>query len=229
MMATMDEMNTVANNLANVNTDGYKYETSVLKAFPEMMIRRTDADGLVTFPLGSYDLAPMVGTLGTGVEFNESYVRFEQGSLQTTDNQFDFALEGQGFFAVQTADGERYTRSGNFDVSSTGFLVDMHGNYVLGQNGPIRVGMNNFKIDQDGNIYVNADYQPEDFTTMTGNEWQNMVKIDTLKLVDFEHRDYLKKDATHSFKSTQFSGPATILQGGPSAERPPRAHSKRRT
>ncbi len=213
MMATMEEMNTVANNLANVNTDGYKYETSVLKSFPEMLIRRTDADGLVTFPLGSYDLAPVVGKMGTGVEFNESYVRFEQGSLEGTENQFDFALEGQGFFAVQTADGERYTRSGNFDVSNDGYLVDMHGNRVLGQNGPIRIGTNNFKIDQYGNIFVNADYAPEDFATMTGNEWQNMIQTDKLKLVDFQNRDYLKKDGYTMYRATEFSGPAVVLAG----------------
>ncbi|MFN3660629.1 MAG: flagellar basal body protein, partial [Brevinematales bacterium] len=57
MMVTMEEMNTVANNLANVNTDGYKRETSVTKAFPEMLIRRINDDGVVKFPLGSYDLA----------------------------------------------------------------------------------------------------------------------------------------------------------------------------
>ncbi len=211
MMVTMDELNTVANNLANVNTDGYKRETSVSKAFPELLVRRINDDGVVRFPLGSYDLAPVVGKLGTGVEYNESYVRFEQGSLITTENDFDFALEGDGFFTVMTEQGERYTRNGNFKISSDGYLVDMHGNKVLGENGFIRIGRNNFQVDKDGTIYINADYEPEDFVEKAGNEWKNMQRLDRLKIVDFPERRYLKKDGYTWYKESEFSGEAFII------------------
>jgi len=214
MMVTMEELNTVANNLANVNTDGYKRETSVSKAFPELLIRRVNDDGQVSFPLGSYDLAPVVGKLGTGVEFNESYIRFEQGSLLETGNEFDLALEGNGFFTVYTDAGERYTRNGNFKIDNEGYLTDSHGNKVLGERGFIRINQNNFQIDKKGNVYINADYGPEDFVDKAGNEWKNMVLIDRLKIVDFPERRYLEKEGHTLYREGKFSGPAFIIEEG---------------
>ncbi|OHD54262.1 MAG: flagellar basal-body rod protein FlgF [Spirochaetes bacterium GWF1_51_8] len=211
MIATENELNSVANNLANVNTDGYKMETSVLKAFPEMLVKRLNDDGLVVFPLGSYDLGPVVGKMGTGVEFNEAFIRFEQGNLQETGNEFDLALEGQGFMCIQTPDGERYTRDGNFKISLDGFLVDKNGNKVLGENGPIQIGRNNFAIDYYGNIYINADIPYDQFATKTDNEWKNMIKLDKLKLVDFDEKRYLKREGYSLYAETDFSGPATVL------------------
>lgn len=213
MMATMEEMNTVANNLANINTNAYKSDTSVLKAFPEMLIRRTDADGVVTFPLGSYDLAPMVGSMGTGVEFNEAYTRFDQGTLQETSNDFDFALEGEGFFAIETEDGEMYTRSGDFTISNDGYLVDQHGNYVLGDNGRIQIERNNFVVDESGTIYINEEYGAEDFVNTVENDYEELAVLDKLKVVSFEHTDYLKKDGYTLYRETDFSGEAESLSG----------------
>lgn len=213
MTVTMEQLNTVANNLANINTDGYKGEVSVSKAFPELLVRRINDDGVVQFPLGSYDLAPVVGKLGTGVEFNEAFVKFEQGSLIETENDFDFALQGDGFFTVMTDEGERYTRNGNFKIDNEGYLVDMHGNKVLGENGYIRIGRNNFQVDKDGNIYVNIDYGPMDFVDKAGNEWKNIERIDRLKIVDFPERRYLKKDGYTLYKTSEFSGEAFIIEG----------------
>ncbi len=213
MMVTMEEMNTVANNLANVNTDGYKRETSVTKSFPELLIRRIDDDGVVKFPLGSYDLAPVAGKLGTGVEFNESYIRYEQGSMLETGNDFDLALEGGGFLTVMTEDGERYTRNGNFKISNEGYLVDSRGNKVMGENGDIKISQNNFQIDKDGNIYINSDYKPEDFVDKAGNEWKGLTKIDRLKVVDFPERRYLEKEGNTMYKESDFSGLAFVAEG----------------
>lgn len=213
MMVTMDELNTVSNNLANVNTDAYKRETSVTKAFPEFLMRRVNDDGVVQFPLGSYDLAPAVGRLGTGVEFNESFIRYEQGSFQETSNEFDLALEGQGFFAVMTQDGERYTRNGNFKVSAEGFLTDMQGNRVLGENGYIQIARNNFQIDKDGVVYVNADIGPEDFADRAANDWKGQTRLDRLKVVDFPERRYLQKEGNTWYKTSDFSGQAFVVGG----------------
>ncbi len=213
MMVSMDEMNTIANNLANVNTDGYKRETSVTKAFPELLIRSINNNGLVTFPLGSYDLAPVVGKMGTGVEFNENYIRFEQGSLEGTENDFDFALDGEGFFSVMTDEGEKYTRNGNFNISKDGILVDKHGNPVLGEKGIIKIGRNNFQVDKEGNIYVNSDIRPDEFTSKSGNEWKGMIKLDRLKVVDFPYKRHAIKEGYTWFKEGEFSGPARILNG----------------
>ena len=220
MIATEWQMNNISQNLANVNTDGYKRETVSFKAFPELLIRRVNDDGMVIVPPGSYDMAPVVGKMGTGVEYNESFIEFEQGSLQATENDFDLAMEGDGFFSIMTPDGERFTRSGSFTVDNQGYLVDKHGNMVLGENGFIQVGRNNFQVDKDGTVYTNSDIRPEDFTDKTGNDWQNQTRLDRLKVVDFPERRYLEKDGYTWYRESKFSGKAVVIEGNkrPSVE-----------
>ena len=67
MVAQMHRMDALSNNLANANTNGYKKDLSVHKAFPELLIRRMKDDGMYLFPIGSVDTAPIVGKIGTGV------------------------------------------------------------------------------------------------------------------------------------------------------------------
>jgi len=107
MRAQQFRLDAVANNLANVNTDGYKKDVAVHKAFPELLIRRQDDDGVYLHPFGSADAAPIVGKMGTGVEFNELFTIFEQGAFKETQSDFDIALDGKGFFCVSTPWGER--------------------------------------------------------------------------------------------------------------------------
>ena len=127
MVAQMHKMDAISNNLANVDLTGYKRDTSVHKAFPQLLLRRTNDDGVYNFPPGSIDTAPIVGTLGTGVELNELYTVFEQGALKQSNNPFDLALEGEGFFTVLTPQGERYTRNGSFLIDNNGTLVTKEG------------------------------------------------------------------------------------------------------
>ena len=135
MVAQMHRMDALSNNLANVDLTGYKRDTSVHKAFPQLLLRRTNDDGVYNFPPGSMDTAPVVGTLGTGVELNELYTVFEQGALKESGNPFDLALEGEGFFAIQTPQGERYTRNGSFLIDNNGVLVTKEGFPVLAKRG----------------------------------------------------------------------------------------------
>ena len=92
MLSQWQNMNVVSNNLANISTTGFKKDEAVFKAFPEMLLRRLDDNGVVKVPNGSYDVAPLVGKLGTGVEVNEIHTRFDQGSVRNTGNDFDLAL-----------------------------------------------------------------------------------------------------------------------------------------
>ncbi|MDR3166508.1 MAG: flagellar hook-basal body complex protein, partial [Treponema sp.] len=100
MRAQQWRLDAVANNLANVDTDGYKKDVSTFKAFPELLMRRMDDDGVYRHPFGSGDVAPIIGKVGTGVELNELYTGFEQGALKETQSDFDLALDGKGFFTV---------------------------------------------------------------------------------------------------------------------------------
>jgi flagellar basal-body rod protein FlgG len=215
MVVQMDRMDAIANNLANVDLTGYKKDTAVMKAFPEMLIRRFDDDGVRTFPLGSIDSAPIVGTLGTGVELNEVFTDFQQGALKQTENDFDLALEGAGFLTVQTPQGERLTRNGAFLINADGYLVNESGDFVLGENGPIKIKKNNFVIDRDGTVWQNAAFAGDDkaMVSMEQNDWQNREKVDRLKLVDVERERYLKKVGNSYWQTTDTSGDAAIMEG----------------
>ncbi|MGL4388716.1 MAG: flagellar hook-basal body protein [Brevinema sp.] len=212
MIALQESMNSISQNLSNVNTDGYKRETAIMKSFPEMLARRVNDDGQVKFPLGSYDKAPIAGKIGTGVEYNESFIRFEQGSLMQSNSEFDFAIEGKGFFSLETPQGIRYARNGSFTVNGDGYVVDTKGNYLLGTEGRLRVARNNFKVDKDANITINAGINHDEFTSMTQNSWSNEMSLGKLKIVDFKHDRYLSREGHHLYAETKFSGSATDIE-----------------
>ena len=219
MVAQMHRMDAIANNLANVDLNGYKRDMAVHKAFPELLLRRMNDDGVINLGFASIDLAPVVGKLGTGVEQNEVYTIFEQGALKQTDNPFDMALEGKGFMTVQVGDEERYTRNGAYLLSDDGFLVTKDGHKVLGENGPVRMKKNNFVIDQDGVIYQNSTFAGDEtrLVSLEENEWENLERVDRLKIVDFKRTRYLKKQGNSFWMDTRESGPARIVGFG---ERP---------
>ncbi len=210
MIAQEARLDAIANNLANVDKTAYKKDLTLFKAFPDMIIRRLNDDGLGITPAGSYDTMPFVGKLGTGVEVNEVYTLYDQGSLMRTENPFDVALDGKGFFAVMTERGERYTRNGAFTLNKDGILVTHNGLPVLGQNGIIKLQKNNFIINERGEILVNAalSLEPTDLVGMTQNNWEQPIVIDKLKIVDFENIRELKKEGESLYRETEYSGPA---------------------
>ncbi|HOM87520.1 MAG TPA: flagellar basal-body rod protein FlgF, partial [Spirochaetota bacterium] len=210
MIAQEARLDAIANNLANVDKAAYKKDLTLFKAFPDMIIRRLNDDGLGITPAGSYDTMPFVGKLGTGVEVNEVYTIHEQGSLMRTENPFDMAMEGNGFFTVMTERGERYTRNGAFTLNKDGILVTHSGLPVLGQNGIIKLQKNNFMINERGEILVNSalSLNPDDMIGLTQNNWEQPVVIDKLKIVDFENIRELKKEGESLYHETQYSGPA---------------------
>ena len=117
----MQEMQVVANNLANASTTGYKSDRAV---FTEYLVSTGNS--------GDHSLS--MGTLG-GHTF-----QMEQGGLNFTGGRFDLAIQGEGFFMVETPQGQRLTRAGHFQLSGAGQLIDMQGNAVLGAGGnPINI------------------------------------------------------------------------------------------
>ncbi len=222
MVAEWNRLDAVSNNLANTDLTGYKRDTVVFKAFPELLMRRMDDDGVKRIPMGSIDVAPIVGTLGTGVETNEVYTEFTQGAFKETGSDFDFALEGEGFFAVLTPAGERYTRNGSFVLGPESLLVTKEGYPVLGENGPIKVKENNFVVDQYGNVFVNRRFLPNDqrLVSRSENEWDQTEKLDTLKIVRFPRSRYLRKQGSSMWKDTEESGSALLVE----RDRRPKVH-----
>lgn len=138
-------LNTVSNNMANTSTNGYKADKVNAKTFGSMMIDRIDSQKT---PIGKVTLMTTA---------DKTVTDFSQGSLQQTDRSLDFAIQGDGFFAVQSNDGIVYTRNGSFNLDDGGYLVLKGVGRVLGKNGhPIRLNTDNIRSDEQGNLSING-------------------------------------------------------------------------
>ncbi len=130
----------ISNNLANLNTSGYKRDEL---RFSGMFNPLPDPTGLAN-------------TLNLDSVSAVFVTDFSGGGLKPTDNPLDLALDGDGFFVIQHPDGVRYTRSGNFSLDSSGRLVTADGYPVLGTNGPILIRGGKVEIDDTGQVIVDG-------------------------------------------------------------------------
>lgn len=203
MQAQQNRLDVIANNLANVDTTSFKREVAVSKNFSELLLRRVNDDGVLKNPFGSQDVAPIVGKLGLGVETNEIFTEFEQGSLKQTSSPSDLALEGKGFFCVETPNGEQYTRNGNFMVGVEGYLMTKEGYPVLGENGRLFLQDMEFTVRQDGDVYARPITDSEADATF----------VDRLKVVEFENERFLLKKGSSFYVDTELSGEAISAEG----------------
>lgn len=140
-----------SNNLANVNTNGFKKTGGISRSFPEMLLNKIEA--------GEPDKE--VGELSTGAYMERTFKDMSQGAFKRTDNSLDFAIEGEGYFVVETEAGQRYTRSGNFTLNSDSELVTQTGNPVLDSEGE-RIQLipgQDFRVSKDGQITFNNGLQ----------------------------------------------------------------------
>lgn len=208
MEAMQVKMDVLANNLANVDKTAFKRDTVIFNNFPELLLHRVNDDGVGKTPLGSFDLMPVVGKLGTGVEVNEVFTQFEQGPLKNTNNPNDLALEGEGFFTIQTDRGEMLSRSGAFVVNKDGYLTTPSGFPLMGENGPIQVSNYNFVIKPNGEVWINeaVGNDPRRTYSHNMNHWEKPVLLDTLKIVQVENPRHLDKVGESMYSATPESG-----------------------
>jgi len=122
MVAEQLRQDQLANDLANASTPGFKPDESEQRDFGTVLLANTQGG------------AP-VGTLDESVIVGPTFTNMTPGPIQETGEPLDFAIEGSGFFSIRTPEGVRYTRDGQFTVSSAGILTDASGNPVLGPSG----------------------------------------------------------------------------------------------
>lgn len=149
MASTMMDMDILANNLSNMNTTGFKKSTSNYQAFKDVLINRIDKQG-----------SEKIGSYASGVQLAGTHVQHNQGTLKRTNNPFDLALQGTGFFKLEGPNGQTlYTRNGSFTRSANGFIVNQDGMRVLGQNnGPIQIPENVSQITiTNGGLVANGE------------------------------------------------------------------------
>ncbi len=177
-LASYRTMDTIANNLANLSTPAFKREQAQFSEYVE------------TLPPAEGQTEPQTLSFvqDAGIVRDTS-----QGQLQRTNAPFDFAINGKGYFVVQTPNGERYTRNGHFALDAQGTLVDAAGNQVLGEGGPVTI------TPDDGDIHVSED------GTISGIHGQ----LGKLRLVGFDDDKKLTKEGASLYASDQPATPVT--------------------
>ncbi len=172
-------MSTLANNIANISTSGFKEDRVAFE------LNDPDAPSGETAEASS----PQESYMGNPVQ---TYTNFDPGHIIATGNPLDFALEGDGFFKIQTPEGVQYTRSGTFVMNAEGTLVTADGHAVLGEGGEILLGGDRIEVDGAGNIFSD------------GNQ------VGRLQIVDFPEGAGLTKAGKNAF-----------IAEGPDAEEQP--------
>lgn len=141
-IAAMQRMDVITNNLANINTAGFKKDRMIFDSMLNSAKNPTPAAGTLTD-------APVLS--GYTIETD-----FSAGALKQTGNPLDLSLDGDGFFVVDTPQGKAYTRQGNFHLDGKGQLVTADGYAVQGNGGPVTVKGGRLEIDNKGGVFVDG-------------------------------------------------------------------------
>lgn len=196
MIAQQTNVDAIANNLANVNTVGYKKETVEFKTllYSKLQTKTTDNNG---------NPKPIASQVGAGVRLGSITSRFTQGMLNQTSNPLDFAIEGDGFFRIMLSDGqEAYTRNGSFQmaIGTEGLTMSTSDGYpVLNTEGepivfPFGIDGSKLEVEESGKILYPDDDGEMQFTGIQ------------IGLAQFNNPGGLDKIAGSNFKATDASG-----------------------
>jgi len=180
-MAAYQSMDVIANNIANVSTPGYRREEQTFRQYIEQL------------PPTEGDTSPQTLSFvqDAGIVRDMS-----EGPMRSTGATYDLALHGKGFFVVQTANGERYTRNGHFSLDTAGQIVDDSGDALQGDGGAITINTD------DGDIHIGAD------GTLSGKNGQ----IGKVRVAGFANEAALSKDGASLYSATEAPTTATGVE-----------------
>ncbi len=189
MAAQQMNIDVTSNNLANVNTTGFKKSRA---EFEDMIYQTLQVAGTETL---NGDRIPTGLEVGLGTRPVSSHKIFSQGDFERTDNDLDLAIEGDGFFQVLANDEIRYTRSGDFKLDEDGRIVTANG-YVLQPEFHVPQDTVNIVVDEQGHLAC---------LDKEGNE---LASVD-IPTYDFINPAGLKSMGRNLYAETEASGPAT--------------------
>lgn len=199
MVNQQNRMDVLTNNLANSATVGFKKEGATSQSFDEVLAFKIKDSS-------DPALARNIGTMSLGVKIGENYTDYSQGAFRVTDNTFDLALSGNGFFACEytTKSGEtsvKYTRDGSFTLNVNGELVTKDGDFVLDENGD--------HIVLDPNKMTSFD--------QSGLIMQDGQIVGRIQVTDFEDYNYLEHYGENYFRpidgATEKEAEAGVFSG----------------
>jgi len=212
LRAQQQQLDTIANNIANINTAGFKSSSVNFKdTLYTEMVRPTDTQNTRL-------------QNGTGVRVGSVVRSFANGTPVSTGNGLDFCLTGDGFFTIQAPNGETlYTRNGSFHVSGGSgaqYLVTADGGYVMGTSGRIQIpngDLSTLGLNEKGELTISA--AASSTTSQTATAASSPSAFATLKISSFQNNDGLEAVGGTSFRATVASGNAQtvaspqVLQG----------------
>ncbi|MEM1132592.1 MAG: flagellar basal-body rod protein FlgG [Pseudomonadota bacterium] len=189
-------MRVIANNLANVNTTGFKRDRAQFQtlAYQQVVQKGAQSDQINQYAIGL--------SLGTGVEVAGTARIETQGSIQNTGNALDIAIEGAGYFQVQMPDGTlAFTRAGNFNMTQQGQIVTSEGLPLFPQV-QVPQGVTNITIGNDGIISATIAGQPEP------------TQLGRIEIANFINNAGLQPLGNNLLQQTAASGPPLVGAGG---------------
>lgn len=178
MLTQERRMDVISNNVANANTTGFKEDEMISRSFRDELISKLDETNMV-------NQIQEVGPYNHGIHVDQVITAFKEGPLMATENYTDTAIEGDGFFIVNTNAGERYTRNGAFKVTNDGILVNQDNFPIQGENGDINVGAGKFTVLRGGEVY-NAEGE----------------FVDRIRLAAFDDNGLLRKEGNNLYYNT---------------------------
>ena len=200
MLVQETHLDVITNNLANVDTPGYKRRISATSDFSALLDRiekiSEDGETKITTVLPAdmpFKGREIIGSLSLAAVFSEDVMDTFPGVLKTTESPLDIAIDGPGFFAVADEEGNTfYTREGNFELDNNGNIVTPNGLQLQGEGGAINIGNNNATIE------VNP----------TGQFIANGQVLGKVAVFNFENPTYMRHVARNLLTPTEQSGEA---------------------
>lgn len=176
MLNEQNRMDIMTNSLANVTTVGFKKEGSTSQSFGDVLAVKIKDESV------GIRNVQRIGINNPGVKIGENYTDYTQGSFRITENTYDLALDGDGFFAIEFTNkaGEtsiKYTRAGQFTLNREGYLVTQEGDYVLDTQ----------------SRRIQLDTLQDSAITTDGSISQNGRVVAQIQVTDFEDYDYLQR------------------------------------
>lgn len=195
-------MDVVTNNMANANTTGYKKVDVTSQSFDRQLAVKIDDETI------GLNLKQGIGGVNLGVKIGETYYDMTQGNFRQTEDPYNLALSGNGFFTISTTDKSgtehtRYTRDGDFTVTKDGFLVTKDGDFVLAEGG------NRIQIPNANLVKVSVN--------TLGEIYSDNTYVARLQLVDFESYEALSSYGENMYEPVDGAviqaADATVQQG----------------
>ncbi len=194
MLVDQFYLENISQNMANLHTPGYKRSEPVQRTFPEILLYRRER----MESRGKAGLQP-IGPAALNVAVEETPLVYLNGALLQTGEQLDLALQGEGFFVLETPGGVGYSRDGRFHLNAAGVLVNTAGYPLLGEGGPLTLQAGPVVVDRDGNVYAQGE------------------RVDRLQLLTFDPEDLLWKEGYNLFRTAAGAVPqranAEVWQG----------------